>query len=935
MKEKKKGFLAGVLALSCCASLGLGVGLTGLAENEPTVSPVTQTEEAQTEDRAYYVNKEESTVEYGQDPNSTLSGIKADLALDDVLTVRNVIDLEEMAEKDQPFIHIQPIVTEPGKADYTKITLEVIDTYDPNNYFKIQIGATPQQEDTSMTSYFLAGASNGQKLTGYENGHDKLHVNNEYGQWSLFSFGCTMSHRSGTGFYYDTEEKQIYAVSYSGEKRMIIDFDNPAFFGTYLWDGFTTNEVYCRLSCSSYKKDKASIMISQYGDYDLTKAEIHDVVAPTLTVDYGEYTKETVPSALAREKYKIFDAKSFDTVDGEIVTDIKVYTDYYSLNKKELTVRSGKFTPRLTQPHYIVYTAVDAHGNKSEEIVIVNVVSSSEPLAIDFENVAYTTVEGDLYKIPAYTISGGLGNVKLTMKATLNGEELAIENGGVRPYASGKMKIVYTLQDYVEQEYEVEHEITVTDAVKPTFIEEPILPKYLIANNRYPLPVLSAYDYVTAEGEAIPTTVSVVENGVTKALTNGEYTVGDVSQAEIVYTAKIGNATNEYRKTLPVYSVRSGDGLDMAKYFLPEGNGTAAASGYSVKLTATEKESFEFINYVTALELFTEFSLSDNFANLKKFDIVLTDIVDSDKQLKFSYAFDGEGIVFYVNDDVAGAVSVTGTPQKDMRFYLGFNASEKKVSYDISNSNILPITAFLNGEAFDGFTQSLAYVTYALEEVVGEASVAIHTLNGHYFSEEKSDWIAPLITLEGDVGGEYTLWDEMVLPKIIANDVLAGNVDAYVTLTTPTGSYVTTVDGKVLNNLRYDGSELKVVMSEYGDYMLSISAQDNSGVPAQIFAGYSVVDKIKPELSIGGEIVSTAKVGENVNVPKATATDNLGGELKIVAYVIMPSGPIVEITAADSGFKATVAGVYTVVYSVSDAEGNFVSKYYKIKVTEA
>jgi hypothetical protein len=303
--------------------------------------------------------------------------------------------------------------------------------------------------------------------------------------------------------------------------------------------------------------------------------------------------------------------------------------------------------------------------------------------------------------------------------------------------------------------------------------------------------------------------------------------------------------------------------------------------------------------------------------------------------LKFTYVFNTDSIGFYVNNDVAGMVSVTGVPQQGMRLFMGFNMEERKVSYDISNNNILPIKNFVNGEKFVDFTDGLAYVSYVFEEVAGETTMAIHTLNGHYFSEETRDWIAPMIEMKGDVGGEFTLWDEAVLPTIIANDVLSGNVDAYVTLTSPSGNYMTTMDGKVLNNVRYDGTEWKVVFGEYGDYVLSISCQDNTGNYAMIPVVYSVVDQVKPTLTISGEVVSTAKVGENVSLPTAQVSDNLEGELTLVVYVIMPNGHVLEVKEGDKGFTATKAGVYMVVYSVSDEQGNFDYKYYKITVTEA
>ena len=97
---------------------------------------------------------------------------------------------------------------------------------------------------------------------------------------------------------------------------------------------------------------------------------------------------------------------------------------------------------------------------------------------------------------------------------------------------------------------------------------------------------------------------------------------------------------------------------------------------------------------------------------------------------------------------------------------------------------------------------------------------------------------------------------------------------------------------------------------------------------------YSVVDQVKPTLIVDGEVTATAKVGEEIKLPKATSTDNLSEKLTVVVHVIAPNGQITELKATDAGFKAMKAGVYTVVYSVSDEEGNFDYKYYKITVEE-
>ena len=925
---KIKRITTALLALLATSSVAAGVvisaGAIGRAAEEKKAKAIG--------DAAYFVNKEDSDVEYGMDNNSVKMGIKANLTPDDYLTVTNVINLQEMYDKDEAFIEILPVVEEEGKADYKRIILEVIDVYDETNFIKIQFSAMPQAEDASGTSYFLACASNGQKLTGYESGSDRLHINNEYGQWSLFAFGDVNGGNSGTGFFYDIERNAISAAVYDGTRRQIIDFDDPAYFGTYLWDGFTSNEVYCRIKCDNYKNEKAGILVSKYGNYDLSNDKIYDVVAPKLTVDYGEYTKDAVPSALVNRAYPIFPVTTFDAVDGEMDTNVKVYMNYYSSQPISVSVRNGAFTPKMPTAHYVVYSAQDAHGNAVEEVVKVDVLTSCDDLAFNFENVPTTCVEGNAFTIPAYTMENSLGNAKVKVTVTLNGQELPIKNNMVRPYEAGEMKVLYQATDYVARTCEAECVLSVTEAEKPTFIEKPILPKYLIEGNSYTLPALNAYDYVTGKGEAIPTTISVTEGDETKVLEKGVYVPSSVTSATVTYKAVVGDTSDEYVVTLPVYNVKTDGKLDMAKYFLHDENSRVETSFNTVDVTVSADTSVEYLNYVTALSLKTEFSLCENHSKIKKVHVYLTDIVDETKTLKFTYTFTGMVSTFYVNDQVEGAVEVSGEIEEEKRYALVFNAEDKKVYYDTKNNNILPVKTYLDGTPFEGFTNNKAYVKYAFEGVSEGGKISLNSLNGNYFNNETKDWIAPLIDLTGMVGGEYKLNDVINLPGVIANDVLSGDVEAYITVTSPSGASVTSVDGKKLDKHLYDGSLLQIKGTEYGRYLITIEAKDLDGNPAFINAVVWVVDTENPSLVLSGELVKEAKVGDKIVVPTVTGSDNLSEELTVVAYVIIPGGAMFKI-GENEGFVAERAGVYQVIYYVSDEAGNFTSQSYSIKVS--
>ena len=923
MRKGLKKILSGMFAMMCIACSALGIAFKNNAKLD-----VQATETR----KAYEATKAESTVSYGADELTEAVGLVASLAANDTLTLNNVVNLNEFSQDGKTFIQFMACTHEKYSAEYTQMFVELVDVYDHNNYLTIRISADPQLESTAMTSYFLACASNGQKLTGYESSANKIHVNNIYGQWSPFSFACVNGANSYTGLYYNVEEKIIYAVSDMGVKKMIIDFDDPQFFGTTLWDGFTSNEVYCRIRCANYKRDKANLLIMKYGNYDLENQELSDGVAPKITVNYGEYTKNNLPKALLDHKYPIFTATAFDAVDGILDVDVKAYINYYSQQKMELDIKKGAFIPEFSGvPHYLVYTATDVRGNKAEEVVAIDVVDSCTPIEISFDEYENTKVAGDLYRLPIHKTTGGLGNVALTVSATLNGEPINIENEGVRPFNQGKLVITYDLTDYIGQTYSTTIEENITEAMKPTFIETPTLPKYLVAGNVYRLPKLSAYNYVTAFGEKIETTISVVENGTAKAI-DEVYVPSGVPQAEIVYTAKIGDVIGEYRTTIPVYNTKDSEGIHMERYFLCDENATAVAASKFVNLTATANAEIEFVNALIASAFRTEFSLGGNYSGLKKLTIGLTDIAREEKTLTFTYLFDEKTVRFYLNGKENTAVAVEGSASADMKFSLQLDMAQKQVSYDITNDFVLPVTHFANGDGYDGFTDGLAYVTYEME-VSDAASINIQKINGHVFNDKNTEKIKPMIAWGGDTGGQYTIGETLKLPKIIANDVLSGNVDAYVTIMMPDGSIAKDVSLRQMENFLYDGSELEVLLSEYGDYKIVVTATDAFGNTSTSNLRVSVVDKEKPQMTINGSIVETAKVGDKISLPKASGTDNYVTP-KISVYVVCAGGNTYLFENGKNSFIANQAGVYTVVYTISDDMGNFVSTYYKITVEE-
>jgi hypothetical protein len=73
------------------------------------------------------------------------------------------------------------------------------------------------------------------------------------------------------------------------------------------------------------------------------------------------------------------------------------------------------------------------------------------------------------------------------------------------------------------------------------------------------------------------------------------------------------------------------------------------------------------------------------------------------------------------------------------------------------------------------------------------------------------------------------------------------------------------------------------------------------------------------------------KQGKQITVAKATATDNVDGEVDVYVYLVNPSGVITKVTLGQK-VKLTEKGVYQLRYLAVDKFGNLSILYYDITV---
>lgn len=940
-KVIKKKLLIGGLTLALTFG-GIGVGMyAGFAANDPAPNPADEL-------RAYYIDgSTDSSVVHTEadgtfESTPNLNGLKATLKYKDTLVLREVIDLKQYDYK-TPVIKISVAPETIGVGEFFCLKVDLVDVYDESNYVTVQFKPYSGQTDTAGTGYHLAYASNGQAPTGKDTGNGKIWVN-QWGMWRIWNFAADKN-RTGlepeeqyVGIAFDMNTNGIYGARHDNTTAIIADLDDPEYFGSKLWDGFTTGEVYARVYCEEYQGLYAHLVVQQYGDFDLTKPEIVNEEPPRITVDYQGYNDLRVPTAVVGKSYPLFNATALDLYSGKTKVNINVYTDYYATNKRAVAInkRMNTFVPEAAGSYYVEYSSMDNQGNKSVEVVQINAVKATADIIFDFEDYPSTLKTGDAFALPSYTSTGGSGNKDVAISAVNDGVEIPVIDGIVRAVKTGKLVVTYKAIDYIGQEKTQQIEFNVISATEPTFIEEPVLPIVFIEGQKYTLPKLNAYNYMSGNGEAIATTVSVksADGSSAGALEKNEYkpavkTHGDL--VTVAYTAMINGESKTLEYDIPVYKVTTMGRYDATKYFQVSTNTTKMVHLTGVDFTTTATDAnIMLLNPISSTNAAITFKTNEKTSTIAKISVMLIDYENLNNQIKFTY--DSNGYV-YVNDNQQNRVNFAVGFGANNTFTWKYNNTAKSISYDGKSDKSMSVNKNLNGGDFEGFAGAKFYLVLMMEGVTKEGGVTITNINGHTFNIKES-YAEPIISIKGAYSNEQAFGTVFALPNIVACDIQDGEVDAYVTVRMPNGSYATDEDGVVLNRVLVTNREVKIKLNQYGTYVVEYEATDNTENTGYNSYVLYVADKQKPVITLSGEIVAEGKVDDLIDVPNATATDNRDKELEVRIYLVTPTAEMIELENGKKGFKAMAAGIYRVVYMVRDAEGNMSTLVRTITIKE-
>ena len=886
-----------------------------------------------------------SSWEYGVDESDYQTGkegVKVRLAKGDTLTYNGIIDLKKNNGQIVDFFLLPGDGA--GTKDLKRLTVTLTDLYNPNVSLTIILQCPNDHGGSDKWwldwTYVLAGGQN-QTPTGVEGkgtANEKIWVGGDWGSVVSYSFYGTRSSLDGQSvvgteslnLIYNEDENAVYVGN-----TEIINLGNLKYFEDP-WTGFKTGEVKMSITGDGYSLGAANLMITRIGTNDLKGEYIVDKDAPEITVDFGDYEENSLPMAAKGLSYPVFDAKAADKIFGDVEIKTTVYYNYESQQRYQIDIEDGKFATDEVGYYTIEYLAYDGFKNESKKLVTIYCGETSPSVSV-------TAVDG--YEVDGGTgalifpaeiqASGGTGNIKTYATVQMpDGEEIVID-AGFRPEKDGVYKVRLYAVDVLGKTATFEYDLTIRINEKPVFLEDPILPRFFLQGYNYVLPTISAYDYSSGvEKEQIETTISIKDGkngGEVRELPSNEtdFVADADGYATVIYkaTGAKGSDTVEYKvKVIDAWRDIDNYSIDMKKYFYGE-NIEITDTAESVKVKAVEDTSYTFVNPVIAHRFETKFLITSG-----GFDCLQLVFEDSkDSNVRFTVEIDNaQGEPEYLPLRING-VALRYRPAAGFDgkrdFYFVYDELNKILQDDASLKTVLTNA---DGSAFEGFPSGLVYVTINVIGVYGKAEIAWKNYGGQILSNSDNDIIAPSIKLSQDYASKYSIGTVAEIYSAQAADVLSPEVYTKITVRDPNGKIVTDVDGLKLQDVPFDRSYF-IKLEMYGSYSVKYSAMDWMEREQDYPFALLVVDDQAPKITLEKNLQTEVKKGQKLEIVKASANDNVDGNVDVYVYLVNPNGIISKVSA---GEKVTLnkTGVYQLRYMSVDAFGNLNILYYKVTV---
>lgn len=651
---------------------------------------------------------------------------------------------------------------------------------------------------------------------------------------------------------------------------------------------------------------------------------------PVIEVQTDKYTIEEAPNAVPGKSYRIFDATATDSYGNSLAVTEKVYLYYNSENRSRIFVENGYVTPSFEGVYTVEYTAVDKAGMTATLTYDFHCMEKT-PLKANVVGGEEVGLAGVRVTVGELQFENAIGETEYSATANLKGTSVSYtidDSHTFLPMYAGEYEIVYEFADYNETGY-ISDTLMIGKNDTPIIFDEIVLPKYLIKDCNYTLPIPTAYCFADGKPVRIDPLIRVTYEDVAPVFVSADqFTATEEGKVLIEYIVRFNGKQVVKSYELESVEVHYATDVDMERYFYGEDIVTAATS-YGVSLqTDKEGANVEFINKVIAQKFSLDFGFDLEENNYDRLDITLTDSLNAERSVKFSVVRGlGEFTELYVNDVAMTKSSVSFT-SKDVH-NLTYNDEERTVT--LGGSEAVKVRKTLAGETFDGFESDYVYVRVGFADVEGNSKAFVYKINNQVLFNE-GDGNFPHVVYTRYEHGKKEIGDLIELDRIYVGDILNPNYSVSYYVKGPDGSYVVDVNGTLLSPENTDWRKsYAFIATQLGKYNVVMSCEDSFGNSEMYSYSINIMDTEAPLVRIIDKQNETAKVGDVLTAKDVQVSDNLTQELVVYTYVMTPKGTVEEYKA-DKKFVLAQKGVYRVYYYVFDENGNTTTVYYSITV---
>ena len=879
------------------------------------------------------------------DPNNIgttgrVEGLKVSLSAGDTITYNQAIDLNDYG-RDELLIQCCVTPNTIGTPDSLLFYIYLTDAYDPSNVITIY-ERLPSNYEIYGNTYTAARAFATEKLTGWEWNSGVKHAGDNYGSpFALNTSGILNNTRLTTiadntfqiAFDYSTKEL-LSPVRASSANPVVCDFDNPRDFGT-LWDGFTTGECYI----SVYSADAFNFVITKIGRQDLTDTSFNSRNA-VINVDLGDYSADDLPTAEVGSPYGLFGASCLSPYFGRLEVIPRVYANYGEPEQFEVLVEDGKFIPAKEGEYSLVYEVTDYFGETLTKVFTIEAVNELPEMSFDFTGIDNSTsaLTGEYVSLGYPKVINASGNAVIKAYLKSGETETEITGGGFRTEAEGEYTVIIRATDHCERTVETEYGFTAEHTDLPTFVSEPILSDFFISGETYSVPAMKAYNFTDGSKAEIDAKITVIDDEgerivrkgtfVPFASKNGKYTT-------IRYSASVAggeDAVLEYN--IPTIVTKKNDDLILKNYFYAtEGKIMATeVDEYSTNYVVYGDIKLGFVKPVMADGFNFKFGFVRDFAALSEVNVYLKDSENPKEIVRLRYYIEDGKLTFKVNDDPI-VYPVSQVFDSNDVFTVSYSAQKNGVIYDTFKSSYATIKRTMYGEEFKGFSSHKILFSISVEGVTSMTKVRIDSVNGQLINNDVMEFVGPNMTVTGVYGGTQKAGDRVVIPMVVAEDVVTSSSRVTVSVRDPDGNYVITTDGIELRNK--ESKEYTIEVSKMGRYLVSFVASDAEGNTEGFSYVINVLDEEPPVITVKEEIKKNYKLGDTVYLSSATATDNITQNPEVHVDVITPKGAVFSVENRNGyAFRPISAGTYKIIYWCIDEQGNMETFDFEIVVSE-